>query len=111
MVVSRQTGKQLTGNTVRLNRMDNHMDDYIKRGLKKWAETVRPEQGARDQIMMMALSEDYDPHEKTAWVVQVWKDLFRSDLIFHLEREWIINHQAALRLTTYHIATNGHMVL
>lgn len=110
-MVSRQTGKQLTGNTVRLNRMDNHMDDYIKRDFKKWAETVRPEQDARNQVMMMARSENYDPHEKPAWVVQVWKDLFRSDLIFHLEREWIINHQAALRLTTYHIATNGHMVL
>ncbi len=87
------------------------MDDYLKRSFKKWAETVRPERAARDQILMMALSEDYDQQEKPVGVVQVWKDLFRSDLIFHLEREWIINHQAALRLTTYHIATNGHMVL
>jgi hypothetical protein len=95
-----------------MKRFENdQMDDYIKRRLKNWAGTVRPDPSERKQILLLAMSSIDSNEHMLPKIVRAWLEFFRMDWFFYMENEWMINHHASLRLASYHVATNGHLVL
>lgn len=86
-------------------------DEYLKRNLKLWSRSSYPAKYQRDQIMRLASGRKQD--EATKFTITDNENFMTWCLtkFFNHQNEWTINHHAALSLASYHIATNGHLVL
>ena len=93
------------------NKMKDNLDKTIRYGLQKWAGSYRPDPGSGEQILCQVRAENFGYTNEFSRSRSFWKDVLKMDWFFHMENDWIIDHHASLRHSSYYVAANGHLLL